>query len=484
MRYSKFFLCSLFILLFITLCLFFTKISPFIPYNGDDWRYLSQYRSPLPSLDDWNPARVFPEILYPLLGYVSSYLVYPLYGSYIESISLTFSVFLSLFLIVLCYSLYEFIYKYSQSKTTALFSMLLFIVLAFFIFKSRAHENIYLFYSWALTDLVYYTISNILNSIIAVFILCSNFYPSYIFRNRYYLYGTILLIIYFSQFSLTFASIIAASCAFSIIVVRLREEQAHGILKKTISYLRHLTLFDGILCFTLACWLSAAAFDMLGARYAAFSQHEFNFSAAFSSFYKLLYSMRTGMQLMTLAALICTLAVLIYKKIRNIFSEHDVITLKTLFVLSFSSLISFSLYILIAAKTDPGFASRISATYGVFFFQILLTIFCIAYLLTEIPLLKIFAPVLLCFLCIAITNSEKRWAIPFTPAQHTLVKSWIAQARRADADGEKNVTITVPKAEWPHPREWFGEVLGHTLYSHGITSRLLHVSLKENDPRP
>lgn len=165
-------------------------------------------------------------------------------------------------------------------------------------------------------------------------------------------------------------------------------------------------------------------------------------------------------------------------------SHHDAVTCEIIFILCISAIISFSLYIFISAKTDPGYASRISATYGVFIFQILLTVFCIAYLLTEIPLLKIFAPALLCFLFIEITNSQKTWAVPTTLLQRAIVESWIADVRQADADGERTVTITVPKAKWPHPKEWFGEVLGHTLYSHGITSRRLRISLQESDPKP
>lgn len=380
--------------------------------------------------------------------------------------------------------MYKIIDIFSASKITAIFSMSLFIVLSFFIFKSKTTGNIYLFYSASLTDLVYYTTANILNSIIVIFMLYYNFYAPQTLVKKHYLYGTVLLLIYLSQFSLTFASIIAASCAFSVILLRLKHQEDHGIVKKTISYLRNLTPFDGILFFTLACWVSATCLDMLGARYAAFPRHEFNFSAALNSFYDLLYTMRRELQLLTLVAVLCAVLLLLYKRRRGKCSHHDAVTCEIIFILCISAIISFSLYIFISAKTDPGYASRISATYGVFIFQILLTVFCIAYLLTEIPCLRSLLPALLCFLFIEITNSQKTWAVPTTLLQRAIVESWIADVRQADADGERTVTITVPKAKWPHPKEWFGEVLGHTLYSHGITSRRLRISLQESDPKP
>lgn len=484
MSYSKIFLYILFVLILIMIFIFFITVSPIIPYNADDWRYLSQYRSPLPSLNEWNPARVFPEIVYPLLGYVSSYFVYFTCGDYIESISLTFSFFLSLFIMFLCIAIYKFFNKYSRSKKTAIFSMFLFITFSFFMFKSKNSENLYLFYSASLTHLIYYSTANILNSIIYIYILNYNFFNSYTFKNKYYLYGIILLIIYFSQFSLTFASIITASCALSVILLRIWHEQSHGILKKSVSYLRNLSPFDGILFFTLVCWISAASLDMLGARYAALSPHQFNFSAAFSSFYELLYSMRKEMQIITFISIFFTTFLLMYRKLKRNFSNIDNVTFEVIFIVCISTIISFSLYMLIGAKTHPEYVSSISVMYGVFFFQILLTVFCITYLLTEIPFLKIFAPFLLCFLFIAITNSEKTWAVPSTPVQRSIVESWIVDAKRADAAGEKNVTITVPKAEWPHPKEWFGDVLGHTLYTHGITSHRLHIKIKEGGPTP
>ena len=47
------------------LYLWFARVKPLVPYDGDDWLYLSYARKAVPLWGDWNPARVLPEVLMP-----------------------------------------------------------------------------------------------------------------------------------------------------------------------------------------------------------------------------------------------------------------------------------------------------------------------------------------------------------------------------------------------------------------------------------
>ena len=64
------------------------EVAPLLPFDGDDWRYIGAIRLPFPIWGGWNPTRVLPELLMPLGGYISAFIVYPLTHNYIFSLSL------------------------------------------------------------------------------------------------------------------------------------------------------------------------------------------------------------------------------------------------------------------------------------------------------------------------------------------------------------------------------------------------------------
>ena len=64
--------------IFLFLIIFYTKISPLIPYDSDDWIYLSNTRVPFPLWDAWNPTRVFAEAIMMLGGYIAGSVIYPM----------------------------------------------------------------------------------------------------------------------------------------------------------------------------------------------------------------------------------------------------------------------------------------------------------------------------------------------------------------------------------------------------------------------
>lgn len=68
---------------------YFGQVAPLIPWNGDDWNGFICSHSVFPSLADWNPARIFPEFLFPAFGLFSAYIVTPLCGEYISAFSIT-----------------------------------------------------------------------------------------------------------------------------------------------------------------------------------------------------------------------------------------------------------------------------------------------------------------------------------------------------------------------------------------------------------
>lgn len=73
---------AFFVGLFVFFLLYYIVIHPLIPYNSDDWMFMSANRIALPSIHAWNPSRVFPEFLMPLVSELASFLIYPLCHDY------------------------------------------------------------------------------------------------------------------------------------------------------------------------------------------------------------------------------------------------------------------------------------------------------------------------------------------------------------------------------------------------------------------
>ena len=97
---------SFFLFLFLIFVYFFCLVHPSIPYNGDDWRYLSYARHAWPEAAEWNPARILPEVLLPAIGCMSAFL-YKMGIDYISSVSIIYGIFLSFLLTVLAYNFYR-----------------------------------------------------------------------------------------------------------------------------------------------------------------------------------------------------------------------------------------------------------------------------------------------------------------------------------------------------------------------------------------
>lgn len=159
---------SFFLFLFLIFIYFFCLVHPAIPYNGDDWRYLSYARHAWPEAAEWNPARILPEVLLPAIGCMSAFL-YKIGIDYISSVSIIYGIFLSTLLTVLAYNLYRLFCDILVGDALgALLLTLFFMLSSFFMFEKYQNGNIFLFYATYFCTGIYYVASNIINSILAL----------------------------------------------------------------------------------------------------------------------------------------------------------------------------------------------------------------------------------------------------------------------------------------------------------------------------
>ena len=90
------------IISFITF-IFFLRVHPIIVFDVDDWLYISDNRVAIPLWGSWNPTRVFPETLAPLISNIAVHLIYPLCNNYIKSLSIMNAIIVTMFITVYLY---------------------------------------------------------------------------------------------------------------------------------------------------------------------------------------------------------------------------------------------------------------------------------------------------------------------------------------------------------------------------------------------
>ncbi len=83
----------------------FSKVHPLIVYDADDWTYIAYVRRATPIWGEWNPAKVFPEVLMPFFSTIILHTLVPLTGDYITGFTVGHALVVSGFITVYAWSL-------------------------------------------------------------------------------------------------------------------------------------------------------------------------------------------------------------------------------------------------------------------------------------------------------------------------------------------------------------------------------------------
>ena len=160
--------------------LFFTLIHPIYLFDTDDWGNMALSRPLYPSLQTYNPSKVLPEVLIPLISLVSVKLLYPFTNDYTFSSSTGLTLCYILFIFTYIFAIFKFI-KYNLLSFTnsddintpklSVFASFFLILIVFFHFSSIQSDQ-YLFYEVNATCIYHYTIPTILNISLLLFFVC------------------------------------------------------------------------------------------------------------------------------------------------------------------------------------------------------------------------------------------------------------------------------------------------------------------------
>ena len=477
-----------FVSIFIVVFSFFTVAHPLVPYDGDDWQGLSLMRKAVPSLSTYNPIKVLPETLFPLVGTFSANIIFPLIGDYIYSVIIVSAM---VFTLLVCAYLYQF-YKFAKdvfslNLPNAIFITALFFIFHFALFYSKNSTTIYLLGTHDLTCLYHYVIPAVVNISLVLYLARYDFMPlaygeksislckqKMLSSRSNFSWSCLIFVVYLAIFSNILSSIILASYVSSILLLRLLQKQASKQGYKM--FVKDNLFYIGI----LLIWLISLFFEAHGGRAHAIGHSVFSLPIveAGKHFWAILSKISKEYILFTFILIIGTLLIN-YKEKTNVY-----FTLFKIYILT--SIISLPYLLLICAKASPGYMGRSDVFISFIIWTLLLSCFSLAYLVKYTPKISIVLPIVaLYFIIEAIGgNSFQPNVVSNGISEKECIavdREIIQQLQEADRNGKSEVILRVPKGDnrdnWPHPL-YMGNVLSRTMYKHGLISKQLKITIQ------
>lgn len=446
------------------LYLFFTKFSPLIMYDCDDWTYIGIFRIPLPIPGAWNPTRVFFESIMPVMGWLGAKLIFPITNDYVFSITVISAMLLTALIMVMCISFYRLMRnKYGKSEIVSLVMEVLFLTLFFLIFRTRSESN-HMFCAADLCCVYNYTMPGILNAI-AVLIMLQYENVADGFRKMKILEKVLFIILlYFALLSNIFHSvIIAAYCGASVLI---------AVITKTkncrITEILSKKSFEFI---ALMLWFVVLLIEKTGNRSEAFTT--FDILNSLIQFKAIVLALSKPFMIIC----VISFAHFIYRSIGQRALDMSVVSL-------FVATVATTLF-LILLNSLVGYMSRVDATWGIWFYMILFCTIELGELLNSIKWKTILLPAVLIIIIVLCYYPDGSYMISSSRNRNYRLcyytsSYFVDSIVEADRKGELEVEIPIPEVEVKDGKNLtfypgFGNIVSETLYNHGIITKKMTV---------
>lgn len=467
---DKLFSVCFLIAVFAAMLVFFESAHKLVILDADDWTYIAQSRTALPTRSFWNPARILPEILMPWCSSLAVHIIMPVCKDYISAITIMNGIVLSLFITLYIASFYILAVRRAglDAKCAAVVSVL-FLLMHFWAYRTQNFENSYLFQARDVTCVYYYTIPTLLNASLAMLTAVFGL-PAKLNRNTYLRHGLLIAVVYLAIFSNLFSS-----CVFAIYV-------GCEMLLSLVESLRRKTSFRSFLsanavhiCIVLL-WLVSVAFEAGGER--GTEGADVSFSAGVMA--ALAYLPQTFLSMNKLCLLLCfgliAAAALVSLKRENRSGSFG----KVVLLLVMGGCVTTLFLVLLCAKVGPDYITRVDVRIAILFWFFALAVFCGAFALSKVPAAAIFLPVVILvalsnIICPLRTFAETNTVGTQPEIIMEIDRALVEQAIAADKAGLDHAEIEVlwfgsDECDWPHTA-YMADRLSAALYRHGIISR-------------
>ncbi|MBO4863481.1 MAG: hypothetical protein J5517_03900 [Eubacterium sp.] len=478
---NRIILAAYFALVFLFMFIFYTRIHPLIIYDADDWKYICYTRKAYPIWKEWNPTRILPEVLMPLVAQIGSFVIYPINKDFISANMIMNALVVGIAIAVYSYFFYKLIEdKYGLSMAANLSVTTFFLLFHFWIFRSHRKSNEYMFNGLDLTCFYYYIIPNLLNASIVMY-LCRNDVLKSTKKDvmrRPIKSGVFLLIIYFALASNLYASIILASfvgCTFLIDLIK-------GIKEKCAT--KELLKRNTIRIAVLVYWLIIHIFEINGGRAEELGETKMS-PGMIAEQLKSLYE--TGgelnkyfaqyIRILLIAFVIC--AIIGIKKKKESYKD----SLREIGFITLVGGITLIYLVLVSTKHYVGSIRRPDVLYGFIFFLFIDLMIMLLRILKEVRPVQVILPLMVVIAFFNI-NTTKR-TFKETNSRNLYYKKCLAidndiidQIVTAEEEGRTNIKVYVPKyrakSNWPLSNK-IGDLASRALYKHGVLYKKVKV---------
>lgn len=447
---------------------FFAKICPLVVFDCDDWKYLGTFRLPIPIWKGWNPARVMPESLMPVAGWIAAHIIYPICGDYVYSVIIISAIIITLLITMMCICLQKLLVKRCclTVKTAAVFEIL-FLTLFFLIFRNRGTSQC-MFTAADLCCVYFYTMSGILNAIVVLILMQSDNMTEMFLSWKWIQKLLFLIVLYFALFSNLFHSAITAIYAGVYLLINLR------YMKQDFKLFVWRNIISLLILIT---WGVALLYEANGGRADAIGM---GMTLDFALSIRQLIAMIFAFSKPFVIVCILIFIVVIKKLIRDMHKYPQLENLLLSIVCSGILLMIF----LILLNAKFAYMARMDASWGLWFYLITIVVVAGAYLVKDSSLMTKLLPVAVPLFIFAAAYPDGKFLM--STRAHTdyeicmqLNQYVVNSIMAASEKGEAEITIRIPNHSDDLRSLTYNEGLGNTvaecLYNQGIISKRFNV---------
>lgn len=476
------------IVIFGGLLFFYLSAHPLFIYDSDDWTYISFHRQALPSIQQWNPTKVLPETLMPLIAELGVRFIYPISGDYISALATVFALAISLIITIYIYISIKMVKeRYCICGYSVAMLGIAYLLYHFWVYLVSDVNNTYFFYGGNVNCYFNYIIPGLFNAIFVLYCISKNDdYMDFRVEQRNSLkIGFIILWIYLCICSNMFHSIILVSYLASKLVYEVvlklinKDKLIDACIKVIINSISEIVIIIG--------WLICILIESQGARAqwaAGTTLTNLPIAQTILLFIESIKSMNRTWLLVTIFINVCALIICIFNLNKNKADIKDSIFLRDYIKIIISFGITVLYLILLCAKVTPSYIKNNTVMISWVLWVMILTFLSIGYILSKYTILNSLLPFLVYLLVFNTVIDGKTFAENNVVWNYNvevvkqLDEYFIEQIKEADKRNMEYAEILIPvsdSAYWPLDVTYSGNRISTTLFRHGLISRQIEV---------
>ncbi len=442
---------------------FFRVIHPLIVFDTDDWYYIYYTRRAIPMSRLWNPARVLPEVLMPVVSEMASYTLYPITGDFIGSLATMHALTVTVFIVFYIENFRRVCEEsFGCSLNISICCSIFFYIFHFLAFRNKFSDNSYLLYAQNVTCYFYYVIPTLLNASIVMWMIRDNFCDQFFDKDCMFKKGLFILLSYLAVFSNLYCSIIIAAYALAKLIIDYKKP-----IKGNIIYI-----------FIVAMWVISCAYELSGGR----AESVQGFSSFFPDLRKtveiLLNGCRNLNKMFILVVFFAAAALFpLRRRIKNK-RQLSILLLAFLFTIAFE--------ILLCTATGYNRINRSDVILPYFMFIFLMIGIILGIVMREYKHVLLIVPLVFLILFSEINTEGKTFIESNTlninsKTAEAISNNILNQIIAASQSGEDEMFLYVPQWDsddnWPHAT-YAASRFSKALMKHGIIERDIEITLK------